>query len=96
EVTVHWIAGHSDVEGNELADKEEKRAAESWRNNSMVDELLQYLLTGHLPILPTTLLSAIKQAFKKDTKRRWERMWTKSPLYACAQTLDPNILSHSF
>ncbi|KAG1774954.1 hypothetical protein EV702DRAFT_945165, partial [Suillus placidus] len=60
--TVRWIAGHSEVEGNELADEEAKRVAESWRNNSTVNELPQYLSMGHLP----SSLSAIKQAFKKD------------------------------
>lgn len=39
------------------------------RNNSTADELPRYLSIGHLP----SSLSAIKQALKKDTKRRWER-----------------------
>lgn len=63
-ITIQWSAGHNTVEGDELADKDAKEAVESTQNNSAVNELPQYLASGHLP----SSLSAIKQAVKKDTK----------------------------
>jgi ribonuclease HI len=91
DVTVRWIAAHNEVEGNELADKEAKSAVEHRRNNSPTHLLPQYLSLEQLP----QSLSAIKQAFKQQTKGRWDRLWAKSPRYARTHSLDPNILSRS-
>ncbi|KAG2048098.1 hypothetical protein BDR06DRAFT_858075, partial [Suillus hirtellus] len=89
---VWWITGHCKVPGNEMADIEAKQAAESWHNNGTVSKLPQFLSIRHLP----NSISAIKQALKKDTRCRWEWLWTKSPHYMHMHSLDPDILSCSF
>jgi ribonuclease HI len=91
-VTIHWIAAHSEVIGNKLADEEAKRAAEGNQNNSTAADLPQYLSSSQLP----DSISAIKQAHMKSTKLRWECLWSKSPRYARTTVIDPNILSCSF
>lgn len=58
KVTVRWISGHDGVEGNELADQEAKKAAESHRNNSARRRLPPYLRKAVLPYS----ISALKQA----------------------------------
>ncbi|OAX33069.1 hypothetical protein K503DRAFT_674151, partial [Rhizopogon vinicolor AM-OR11-026] len=43
EVTIRWVPDHSDVHGNEEADKLAKLAAESRHNNSSPNDLPQHL-----------------------------------------------------
>jgi len=92
DVTVRWVPGHSDVHGNEEADKQAKLAAESRRNNSPPASLPHYLRRGALPLS----ISALKEEQCKTTHLRWERMWKKSPRFARMNQLDPKILQRSF
>ncbi|OAX36545.1 hypothetical protein K503DRAFT_694968, partial [Rhizopogon vinicolor AM-OR11-026] len=70
--------GHSDVHGNEEADKQAKLAAKSRRNNSLPAELLHYLRHGAFPLS----ISALKEVHRKATRVRWECLRRKSPRYA--------------
>jgi hypothetical protein len=75
-----------------MADERAKKAAEGPQSNSPLENLPPYLATGQL----LDSVSAIKQAHKKDTKSRWERLWAKSPRYEHTKQIDPNVLSNSF
>lgn len=50
DVTVRWVPGHSNVHGNEEADKHAKLAAENKDNNSPPARLPHYLRHGTLPL----------------------------------------------
>jgi len=77
-ITVRWIPGHSDVHGNEEADKHAKKAAEGRTNDSPSQQLPHYLRHKALPLS----ISALKQAHDKETRAHWGRLWRKSPRYA--------------
>lgn len=91
-VTIRWIAAHSVVADNELADEEAKMAAVGRQNKSTEDDLPQYLSSSQLP---DSILD-IKQAHTKNTRLHWEHLWSKSPRHTRTTAIDPNILSHSF
>ncbi|KAG2046647.1 hypothetical protein BDR06DRAFT_898809, partial [Suillus hirtellus] len=73
--TVHWVPGHSDVHGNEEADKHAKLAAEGHHNNSSTESLPCYL---HQHILPLSI-SALKEQQSKDTAEQWKHLWHNTP-----------------
>ena len=62
DITVRWVPGHSDVHGNEEADKHAKLAAENRQNNSSRQKLPHYLRHGALPLS----ISALKEVHHKD------------------------------
>ncbi|KAG2037076.1 hypothetical protein BDR03DRAFT_828559, partial [Suillus americanus] len=90
--TVRWISGHDGVAGNELADQEAKRAAESRSESSPRTHLPPYLRKGVLPCS----ISALKQAQKLESSERWARFWRNSPRHDHTVSINPNILKGSF
>jgi len=74
-LNIHWISGHSGVEGNELVDEEAKRAAQG--NSSAKRSLPNYLQKNNLPCS----ISASKQSFDEELKKRWETSWHASLCY---------------
>ena len=92
DLTVRWIPGHKDVEGNELADKEAKKAAEGRSNSSTRRLLPSYLRTGTLP----HSIAALKQWHQDALLKRWKEKWSTSPRYARARTIDPSLPSKNF
>lgn len=92
DVTICWVPGHSNVHGNEEADKHAKLAAENKDNNSPPARLPRYLRHGTLPLS----ISALKKAHREVTHARWERIWRKSPRYARMNQTDSKLLQRSF
>ena len=70
-LTIRWTAGHAGIAGNELADKEAKKAASGQTSDK---KLLPVLLKRKLPINP----SAVKQAFSSEIKKCWRNTWRNS------------------
>jgi ribonuclease HI len=91
KVKVHWISGHDGVAGNEKADDEAKKAAESRGNNSSTRRLPPFLRKGVLP----SSISALKQAQRQESSERWGRFWSKSPRHARTIQTDPNLTAAS-
>ena len=83
-VTFRWISSHSEVKGNEAADKIAKAAA---RGRSSRGEELPHLLRSPLPIS----VSATKQEFQANLNRRWLKIWTESPRKGRFSRIDPNF-----
>ena len=71
EITVAWIPGHSDVDGNEEADREAKDAALGF--SSTLHDPAEVLLDP-IPIS----VAALKADAKKRVTLEWERRWKKS------------------
>ena len=90
-ISLNWIAGHADIEGNELADREAKLAALRRDKASPQHELPKTLRT-HL--LFST--SAIKQAHDDHLQRKWRKEWQDSPQYPHINMLDPKHTPRSF
>ncbi|KAF9232844.1 hypothetical protein BU15DRAFT_8960, partial [Melanogaster broomeanus] len=89
---VRWISGHDGVEGNELADEEAKKAAKDPRQTSRTPRLPTYLQRKPLPLS----IAATKQAQQDITKKRWARLWAKSPRYPHSHNIDAKMLAGSF
>ena len=68
---LRWTAGHTGIPGNELADKEAKRAAQGLSSNK--NDLPKYLRRT-LTINP----SAVQQKFDTVTKQEWKDTWRNS------------------
>ncbi|KAG2130237.1 hypothetical protein DEU56DRAFT_721721, partial [Suillus clintonianus] len=92
DLTVRWIPGHKEVEGNELADVLAKEAAEKRGNTSMKEHLPPFLRHGRLP----DSAAAIKQWHQEDLRTQWSATWKRSPRYAKASTIDASMPSKKF
>ena len=86
---LRWTAGHVNIEGNELADKEAKLAAGGKTSNNTA--------------LPKTLRkpmkfskSAAKQAHNEKLKNIWCGSWHKSPHAQKTTHIDPSLPSPKF
>jgi ribonuclease HI len=88
-LTVRWISSHSEVKGNEAADKLAKAAAQG-RSSRAVD--LPHLLRSPLP----ASASAIKQEFLAKLTRTWGKIWDGSPRKERFSRLDPDFPFNSF
>ena len=91
EITVRWIAGHEDVEGNEVADREAKLAAKGMAESSP-RESLPTSLRNPLP----RSVSALKQAHNERLKKLWKKEWDASPRFPHMSSIDPSLPSKSF
>jgi hypothetical protein len=92
DVTVRWVPGHSDIFGNEEADREAKKAAEGPHRNSPPHLLPSFLRKGPLPLS----ISALHQEHHKTLQARWLHSWQRSPRHTHLTTIDPDILNRSF
>jgi hypothetical protein len=86
---LRWTVGHIDIEGNELADKEAKLAAEGTMSGA-----------SHLPKTLKKPLkynkSAAKQAHNTKLKDAWNKAWHKSPHAQKSKLIDSTIPSQKF
>ena len=90
-ISLNWIAGHADIEGNELADREAKLAATRRDLASPHCELPKTLQKSLL-----CSMSAVKQAHKAHLQMKWSDEWEKSTRYAHIGVLDLTHTSKSF
>ena len=70
-LTLCWTAGHTGIPGNELADKEAKRATQGLSSNK--SDLPKYLRRAL-----TTNPSAVQQKFDVVIKQEWKDNWRNS------------------
>src|SRR5688572_25829290 len=78
-LTVSWISSHSNVNGNEEADREAKKAAngDSSKPRSLPKSLTSLRIRPPGKELPHNL-STVKMTEKKRTTEKWTRRWQKS------------------
>jgi hypothetical protein len=88
-MTVRWISSHSEVKGNEAADKLAKEAAQGRSNRR---EELPHLLRAAIPV---SVLAA-KQKFQVNLNRRWVKMWEASPRKERFARIDPEFPFNKF
>jgi hypothetical protein len=86
-LTVHWIPGHSDIEGNELVDKGAKEAAEG--KVSKRERLPDFVAGRTLP----SSVSAMHQHQMKSLRKEWTKQWSKSPCYNRLHNIDADLPS---
>ncbi|TFK16597.1 hypothetical protein FA15DRAFT_552804, partial [Coprinopsis marcescibilis] len=70
---IRWISGHDEVEGNERADEEAKKAAKGEGRQVGMLEKVEKRGIGLL-----ISVSAVKMEYKKSLKERWEEQWNES------------------
>ena len=86
---MRWTAGHVNIEGNELADEEAKKAAEgTTTEKSMLPKILKNPLKHSE--------SAAKQEHKSKLKNAWRKNWSKSPRAHRTKNIDPSVPSMNF
>ncbi|KIJ52972.1 hypothetical protein M422DRAFT_81035, partial [Sphaerobolus stellatus SS14] len=83
---LEWVPGHEDVEGNELADDEAKKAA---GGITSATQELPHILHQTLPIS----IAALKSERKKTILPRWRASWTTSPRFGRLSKVDANMPS---
>ena len=91
EITVRWIAGHEDIEGNKVVDREAKLAVKGEAKSSPRNNLPALLQN---PLLRS--ISALKQAHNERLKKLWRKEWTSSPRFHHMSSINPSLLSKSF
>lgn len=91
DVTVRWIAGHEDVEGNEVADREAKLAAKGEARSSPRNKL-PIALREQLP----RSIPALKQGHNAKLKKLWKDEWSISSRFPHLSTIDPTLPSKAF
>ena len=91
QVSLNWIAGHSDILGNELADREANIAASN-ANNTSPENTLPPSLCKSLP----SSISATKQFHEASLQSLWRVAWRKSPRYDHINSIDPTTPSRTF
>jgi len=90
-ISLNWIAGHAEIEGNELADREAKLAATRKDMTSPCRDLPKNL-RKRLPCSTST----VKQAHDAHIQAKWNDEWKKSTCYAHIKALDPAHTPKSF
>ncbi|KAJ3967219.1 hypothetical protein EV361DRAFT_771601, partial [Lentinula raphanica] len=80
-VTISWVPGHKDVEGNERADEEAKRAAST---RSSPKRMLPVHLRRALPHSRT----ATVRVFRRQLEERHDEQWKQSPRYQKFKEID--------
>jgi len=88
-LTIRWISSHSEVRGNEAADKLAKTAAQG---RSTRREELPHLLRSPLPVS----VSAAKQKFQAILNRSWLKLWADSPRKDRFSRIDPDFPFNKF
>ena len=91
QVSLNWIAGHADILGNELADREANIASSNADNTSPADTLPPSLCKS----LPSSI-SAIKQYHEASLQSLWRVAWRKSSRYDHINSIDPTTPSRTF
>ena len=91
EISLNWIAGHADILGNDLADKEARSAATGESRTSPGRTLPPALRNG----LPSSL-STTKQYHEASLQRIWMDSWSKSPRHDHLNSIDPSTPSRAF
>lgn len=86
---IRWTARHEDIEGNEIIDREAKRAAEGLAS---IKELLPAYLRKPLLMNP----SAVKRAYSDQLKSSWGDTWRKSIRGSKMHQIDTSTLSNKF
>ncbi|KAJ3965300.1 hypothetical protein EV361DRAFT_785006, partial [Lentinula raphanica] len=81
-VTISWIPDHKDVEGNEGANEEPKKAATT---RSSPKRQLPTQLRKRLPRSRT----AAVRVFRREVEAKHDRQWELSPRYRKFKDIDP-------
>ena len=88
-LTIRWVPGHMDVEGNEKSDEEAKDAA---RGASSSKNRLPAVLHKSLPMSA----SRAKQNWKTHIKEQTQQRWARSPRHRKMQQVAPNLSGKTF
>ena len=88
-ITLQWTVGHVGIDGNELIDKEAKKAAKGESSNM---KLLPHILRKGLKISA----SALKQGHNKRIMDNWCNTWGNAPRGKRDHQLDDSSPSKSF
>jgi len=88
-LVIRWMAGHEGIEGNEIMDREAKKAAEGHTSDK---ELIPTYLRKPLLMNP----SAIKRAYSDRIKNKWNNTWRKSKRGGKMHQIDTSTPSNKF
>jgi hypothetical protein len=91
KLTIQWISSHSEVRGNEAADRLAKEAAQG-QSSRQID--LLHIFRSPLPVSASA--TTTKQAYNVKLNKLWMKIWEKSPRKDRFTRTDPEFPFNSF
>lgn len=94
-IALHWIPAHIDIEGNERADREAKRAT-GWRERQIHGKLVEVDTnkTAHPSDIQIRMISTVRTAIRAHAIEQWTIKWANEKRGGILREIQPTPSKH--